>query len=49
MIDVASKMIQSGRSMDLMPREASPEAPITAYRYFSLEFFSEITIIEFMR
>lgn len=32
MIDLAAEMIKEGRSMDLMPREASPEAPITAYR-----------------
>eukprot|EP00250_Pteridium_aquilinum_P033141 c5241_g1_i1 orf=341-1390(-) len=36
MIDLAAKMIKEGRPMDLMPREASPEAPITAYRYHSL-------------
>jgi hypothetical protein len=33
MIDLASKMISEGRGMDLMPREAYPDAPITAYRY----------------
>jgi hypothetical protein len=33
MIDLASKMISEGRGMDLMPREANPDAPITAYRY----------------
>lgn len=26
-------MISEGRGMDLMPREANPDAPITAYRY----------------
>ncbi|MCO5597215.1 hypothetical protein L7F22_051291 [Adiantum nelumboides] len=36
MIDLAVEMIKQGRSMDLMPREAAPEAPITAYRYHSL-------------
>ncbi|KAL6839098.1 hypothetical protein ACP4OV_031152 [Aristida adscensionis] len=36
MIDLASKMIIEGRGMDLMPREANPDAPITAYRYHSL-------------
>jgi pimeloyl-ACP methyl ester carboxylesterase len=36
MIDLASKMICEGRGMDLMPREANPDAPITAYRYHSL-------------
>lgn len=32
MIDLASTMIREGRAMELMPREADPEAPITAYR-----------------
>lgn len=32
MIDVASKMISEGKGSDLMPREANPDAPITAYR-----------------
>ncbi|XP_068663336.1 UPF0613 protein PB24D3.06c-like isoform X2 [Aristolochia californica] len=36
MIDLASTMINEGRGMDLMPREANPDAPITAYRYHSL-------------
>ncbi|CAN6197281.1 unnamed protein product [Urochloa humidicola] len=36
MIDLAAKMISGGRGMDLMPREANPDAPITAYRYHSL-------------
>ncbi|XP_042514850.1 UPF0613 protein PB24D3.06c-like [Macadamia integrifolia] len=36
MIDLASSMIREGRGMDLMPREANPDAPITAYRYHSL-------------
>ncbi|CAL5079230.1 unnamed protein product [Urochloa decumbens] len=36
MIDLAAKMISDGRGMDLMPREANPDAPITAYRYHSL-------------
>lgn len=36
MIDLADDMVKAGRSMDLMPREASPEAPISAYRYHSL-------------
>ncbi|KAF9604681.1 hypothetical protein IFM89_009117 [Coptis chinensis] len=36
MIDLASTMIGEGRGMDLMPREADPEAPMTAYRYHSL-------------
>lgn len=33
MIDLAAKMISEGRGMELMPREANPDAPITAYRY----------------
>ncbi|KAK3126682.1 hypothetical protein QOZ80_7AG0560580 [Eleusine coracana subsp. coracana] len=36
MIDLAAKMIADERGMDLMPREANPDAPITAYRYHSL-------------
>ncbi|KAF8690442.1 hypothetical protein HU200_040795 [Digitaria exilis] len=36
MIDLAAKMISEGRGMDLMPREANPDVPITAYRYHSL-------------
>ncbi|KAL5701713.1 hypothetical protein ACHQM5_027023 [Ranunculus cassubicifolius] len=36
MIDLASSMIKEGRANDLMPREADPEAPMTAYRYHSL-------------
>ncbi|RAL38467.1 hypothetical protein DM860_002445 [Cuscuta australis] len=36
MIDLASKMISEGRGLELMPREANPDAPITAYRYHSL-------------
>ncbi|TVU40014.1 hypothetical protein EJB05_13459, partial [Eragrostis curvula] len=36
MIDLAAKMISEGRGMDLMPREANPDAPITAYRFHSL-------------
>ena len=33
MIDLASSMISEGRGSELMPREADPTAPITAYRY----------------
>lgn len=33
MIDLAAKMIGEGHGMDLMPREANPDVPITAYRY----------------
>ncbi|XP_065021696.1 UPF0613 protein PB24D3.06c isoform X2 [Musa acuminata AAA Group] len=36
MIDLAAKMIGEGRGMELMPREANPDAPITSYRYHSL-------------
>ncbi|KAF6145274.1 hypothetical protein GIB67_041469 [Kingdonia uniflora] len=36
MIDLASTMLSEDRGMDLMPREANPDAPITAYRYHSL-------------
>uniref|UniRef100_A0A2P2J4S0 UPF0613 protein PB24D3.06c n=1 Tax=Rhizophora mucronata TaxID=61149 RepID=A0A2P2J4S0_RHIMU len=36
MIDLASTMIEDGRGSELMPREADPSAPITAYRYHSL-------------
>lgn len=32
MLDLAESMIKTGKANDLMPREASPEAPITAYR-----------------
>ncbi|KAK1563174.1 hypothetical protein Q3G72_023456 [Acer saccharum] len=36
MIDLASEMIKDGRKLEIMPREADPCAPITAYRYHSL-------------
>ncbi|KAG8373032.1 hypothetical protein BUALT_Bualt12G0128700 [Buddleja alternifolia] len=36
MIDLASTMISEGRGSELMPREANPDSPITAYRYHSL-------------
>ncbi|KDP40101.1 hypothetical protein JCGZ_02099 [Jatropha curcas] len=36
MIDLASSMIAEGRGSELMPREADPSSPITAYRYHSL-------------
>lgn len=36
MIDLASNMISEGHEQELMPREANPDAPITAYRYHSL-------------
>ncbi|PIN17368.1 putative hydrolases or acyltransferases (alpha/beta hydrolase superfamily) [Handroanthus impetiginosus] len=36
MIDLASTMINEGRGSELMPREANPDSPITAYRYHSL-------------
>lgn len=32
MIDLASKMISEGKGSELMPREANPDAPITADR-----------------
>jgi len=32
MIDLAAKMISEGRGSEIMPREADPCAPITAYR-----------------
>ncbi|GAQ88441.1 Predicted hydrolases or acyltransferases (alpha/beta hydrolase superfamily) [Klebsormidium nitens] len=35
-LQLAEKMIAEGKKHALMPREASPEAPITAYRYHSL-------------
>ncbi|XP_059650035.1 UPF0613 protein PB24D3.06c [Cornus florida] len=36
MIDLASNLMKEGRGSELMPREADPSAPITAYRYHSL-------------
>lgn len=36
MIDLASKLIGEGRGSELMPREANPDSPITAYRFHSL-------------
>lgn len=36
MIDLASTMISEGRASELMPREANPDAPVTASRYHSL-------------
>ncbi|CAA6669007.1 unnamed protein product [Spirodela intermedia] len=36
MIDLASTMISENKATDLMPRNADPDAPITAYRYHSL-------------
>lgn len=36
MIDLASEMIGDSRVSELMPREANPDAPITASRYHSL-------------
>lgn len=32
-IDLASTMINEGRGSELMPREANPDSPITAYRW----------------
>lgn len=37
-IDLAAKMITEGRGMELMPREANPDAPITAYRWTTQQF-----------
>ncbi|KAJ7522018.1 hypothetical protein O6H91_19G079200 [Diphasiastrum complanatum] len=39
MIDLAESMIREGKGLDLMPREANPDAPITAYRYRSLSAY----------
>ncbi|KZV55422.1 hypothetical protein F511_40088 [Dorcoceras hygrometricum] len=36
MIDLASKMLSDGRGSQLMPQEANPDSPISAYRYHSL-------------
>ncbi|XP_051129214.1 UPF0613 protein PB24D3.06c-like [Andrographis paniculata] len=36
MIDLASKMISEGKASELMPKEANPDSPITAYRFHSL-------------
>ena len=35
MLELAENMIKDGKGEELMPRDASPEAPITAYRYKS--------------
>lgn len=32
MIDLAATMIKEGKELELMPKEANPDAPITAYR-----------------
>lgn len=40
MIDLASTMINEGRGSELMPREANPDSPITAYRYHSLSAYN---------
>ncbi|KAJ8439838.1 hypothetical protein Cgig2_023000 [Carnegiea gigantea] len=36
LIDLAAKMIGEGSGLGLMPRDANPDAPVTAYRYHSL-------------
>jgi pimeloyl-ACP methyl ester carboxylesterase len=36
MLELAEKMVKEGKGEELMPRDASPEAPMTAYRYRSL-------------
>lgn len=33
MLELAEKMVKEGKGEELMPRDASPEAPMTAYRY----------------
>lgn len=38
MIDLAAKLISEGRGSELMPREADPSAPITAYRWVYVNF-----------
>ncbi|KAG8370163.1 hypothetical protein BUALT_Bualt14G0088700 [Buddleja alternifolia] len=40
MIDLASKMIGEDRGSELMPREANPDSPITAQRYYSLSAYN---------
>ncbi|KAG0591658.1 hypothetical protein M758_1G228600 [Ceratodon purpureus] len=35
-LELAEKMIKEGKGEELMPRDTSPEAPITAYRFHSL-------------
>ena len=47
MIDLAAKMISEGRGMDLMPREANPDAPITAYRYIVGSFSKVLNCFQF--
>ncbi|XP_078435944.1 alpha/beta-Hydrolases superfamily protein [Wolffia australiana] len=39
MIDLALTMINEDKAQELMPRNAEPDAPITAYRYHSLSAF----------
>lgn len=36
MLDLADSLIKVGRGQDLMPREANPDAPISALRYYIL-------------
>jgi len=40
MIDLASKMISEGKGSELMPRNANPDAPITAYRLVTGSFYA---------
>lgn len=39
MLELAEEMIQEGKGEELMPRDANPDAPITAYRFRSLSAF----------
>ncbi|KAG0580114.1 hypothetical protein KC19_4G147700 [Ceratodon purpureus] len=39
MLELAEKMIKEGKGEELMPRDASPEAPITANRFRSLSAY----------
>ncbi|CAM6095482.1 unnamed protein product [Calypogeia fissa] len=39
MLDLADSLIKVGRGQELMPREANPDAPITALRFRSLSGF----------
>jgi hypothetical protein len=49
MIDLAAKLISEGRGMDLMPRKANSDAPITAYRYimFMIELQNIYIVLRF--
>lgn len=47
MLELAENMIKDGKAEELMPREASPEAPITAYRYLA-ETGNKCCLLTFM-